>query len=291
MFADAYRLASAFTLPVIISSKLLDGTAHSGCAAFVVVNDEGWIVTAAHIYDTYFKYQCDAAEVKKYKEQLQSIEADTSLNRKAKDKKIRRIKVDKTMVEDHSLWWGKDEVSLNNVEILPEGDLAIGQLDPFDPKSFAHYPIFKDPTTLKPGTSLCKLGFPFHEIKSTYDTAKGFILAEGAVPLPLFPMEGIYSRNIIYGKSKDGKYILQYLETTTPGLMGQSGGPIFDAKGTVWAIQSRTAHNPLGFSPKIKRDGKDVEENQFLNVGLGIHPELINAFLTDNGIKFAISNY
>jgi hypothetical protein len=62
----------------------------------------------------------------------------------------------------------------------------------------------------------------------------------------------------------------------------KSGGPIFDVNGTVWSIESRTTHFPFGFSPKVKKNAKEIEENQFLNVGLGVHPELIVAFLTDN---------
>jgi hypothetical protein len=41
----------------------------------------------------------------------------------------------------------------------------------------------------------------------------------------------------------------------------------------------------------VKRNGKEVEENQFLNVGLGVHPEVIVAFLTANGISFKLSDY
>lgn len=46
-------------------------------------------------------------------------------------------------------------------------------------------------------------------------------------------------------------------------------------KGTVWAVQSRTVHFPLGFNPKVKHKGKEIGEHQFLNTGWGVHPELI----------------
>jgi len=171
--------------------------------------------------------------------------------------------------------------------------LVIGRLEPFNQKIISTYPVLKDPAlNLNIGTSLCKLGYPFHDIKASFnDTKNTFELAPGSVPLPLFPIEGIYTRNIIAGKSKNGKYDIKFLETSTPGLRGQSGGPIFDSNGVVWALQSRTNHFPLGFSPKIRKNGKEVEENQFLNVGWGIHPELIVAFLSDNGIKFRLSDY
>jgi hypothetical protein len=74
-------------------------------------------------------------------------------------------------------------------------------------------------------------------------------------------------------------------------LRGQSGGPIFDANGTVWAIQSHTAHLPLGFTPKVQRQGRAFEEYQFLNVGLGVHASVIAAVLRDLGIPFRLSDY
>ena len=123
-----------------------------------------------------------------------------------------------------------------------------------------------------------------------FDEATGnFRLEQGTFPIPYFPIEGIFTRNIYGGKSKDGKYDITFLETSSPGLRGQSGGPIFDTKGTIWAIQSKTNHLPLGFAPKITKNGKEVEENQFLNVGLGVHPLTLITFLKDNVVDFKIS--
>lgn len=291
MFSDACQWAYTFTRPVIISTRHQDGTVGSGCAAFVVVNDEGWIITVAHLWENSLKARHDADDVKKYEQQVQAIESDQTLDLKAKRKKIGRLKADKKWITNNSFWWDGDGIKITDVKPLPEGDLVIGRLDPFDPKKITKYPVFKNPTTIKTGTSLCKLGFPFHEIKTTFDNkTKAFMLAEGSLPLPFFPIEGIYTRNVVHGKSRDGKYVIKYLETSTPGLRGQSGGPTFDVKGFIWAIQSRTQHHPLGFAPVINKNGKPVEEHQFLNAGLGVHPELITAFLTDNGIKFNISD-
>ena len=50
MFADAVARAIQFTRPVIVSTCFYDGTVDSGMAAFVPINDAGWIVTAAHIF-------------------------------------------------------------------------------------------------------------------------------------------------------------------------------------------------------------------------------------------------
>lgn len=293
MFAEAYKLATCFTQPIVISTRFLDKTVECGCGAFIVLNNEGWIITVAHLWEPFFAFQQHAKEISDYKGEIQAIEQDQRLDAKQKRKRIGRLRTNPKWITNHSFWWGRDGVQIKDIKPFPEGDLVIGRLEPFDPNMISIYPVLKDPASnINIGTSLCKLGFPFHEIKSSFDDAKNaFELAPGSVPLPFFPIEGIYTRDVIAGRSKDGKYEIKFLETSTPGLRGQSGGPVFDTNGTVWALQSRTYHFPLGFSPKVKNDGKEVEENQFLNVGWGIHPELIVAFLKDNGVKFRLSDY
>jgi hypothetical protein len=48
MFKDAVRLATAFTRPLVISRKTVSGACGAAIGTFVVVNSEGWIVTAGH---------------------------------------------------------------------------------------------------------------------------------------------------------------------------------------------------------------------------------------------------
>jgi len=293
MFAKANTLARFFTRPVIISMRCYDKSVKCIGGAFVVLNDEGWIITVAHLWTTYLAFQKHTNEIKEYEKQLEAIKQDQSLTVKQKNKRLRQVKANDSWITNHSFWWGWDNVSIKDVKALPKGDILVGRLEPFEQTMVKAYPVIKDPSkSLDPGTSLCKLGYPFHELKASFDETKNiFTLAPGVVPLPVFPIEGIYTRNATMGKSKDKKYEIKFLETSSPGLRGQSGGPIFDTNGTIWAIQSRTHHFPLGFSPKVKKNGKETEENQFLNVGLGIHPELIVAFLSDNGISFKLSDY
>lgn len=292
MFANAYELASKFTQPVVISRRLFDNSVECGCGTYIVINDEGWIITVAHLWGSHFAFQKHRSLISDYKKQVQIIQQDQRLKPKQKIKKTKQLKSDPKWIINHSLWWGFDGVELKDIMPFPEGDLVVGRLDPFDSKMVNSYPIFKDPTNLRIGTSLCKLGFPFHKIEATFNEVNNtFELAPGTLPLPRFPIEGIYTRNVMAGKSKDGKYDIKFLETSSPGLKGQSGGPIFDVKGTIWAVQSKTASFPLGFNPTVEKNGQKIEENQFLNAGIGVHPELIIEFLNDNNIKFNISNY
>jgi hypothetical protein len=76
----------------------------------------------------------------------------------------------------------------------------------------------------------------------------------------------------------------QFIETSTPGLGGQSGGPTLDKDGAVCALQVRTVHLPLGWSPEVSDGKKQVKEHQFLNVGWGVHTATLKAIFAANGV-------
>lgn len=292
MFANAYKKTSIFTFPIIISLRFFDKTVECFLGSFVILNPEGWILTVAHLLHPFLAFQQHSKEVTVYNEQVYAIEQDQRLNARERRKRVKRLKSNPKWITNHSFWWGSDIVKIQEFKVLPEADLAVGRIETFDPKTVSTYPILKNPSSLLPGTSLCKLGFPFYQINASFnEESSTFMLPPGTLPVPRFPIEGIYTRNLMKGKSKDGKYEIKFIETSSPGLKGQSGGPIFDVNGTVWGIQSSTSHYPLGFSPKVKKSGREIEENQFLNVGVGVHPEVFIAFLRDNGIKFEVSNY
>ena len=56
MFADAYDQVKNFTRPVVVSNRTWDGTVSCAIAAFVVLNDDGWFATAAHILGPWFAW-------------------------------------------------------------------------------------------------------------------------------------------------------------------------------------------------------------------------------------------
>jgi S1-C subfamily serine protease len=263
VFASALQVAQAFTRPVIVSKRLANGTVASGCAALVIVNPDGWIITAAHVMGDLLAFQQQSA--------MPSAVADPE--------RITHV----------SYWWGKDGVTVEELTVDGFADLAVGRLEPFDRREASRYPTFKNSADpLLPGTALCRLGFPFHAIGATFTDATGqFQLAPGTLPLPLFPLDGIYTRlyNLVDPPSnRQAKFI----EVSTPGLRGQSGGPVFDREGLVWGIQSRTVHLPLGFNPRVSVGGSEVEEHQFLNVGLASHVDEIVRLLQSRGVDFEL---
>jgi trypsin-like peptidase len=296
MFQAAYAIARQFTWPVVLSRRTIGGDCSSSIGAFVIVNDEGWIVTAHHIAELLGKMIAGANKARAHETQEAQIRNDSSLDHKARKKKLASLgHLSKDETDRCSAWWGKDGLNVAQFHSLPHVDLAVGKLEPFDKNWVPTYPTFKDPAkNFEPGTSLCKLGFPFHQITPTWNAAKdSFELPPGALPMPLFPMDGILTRfaeiRVVGGPAPP--YPLRFLETSTPGLRGQSGGPIFDTRGTIWGIQVRTAHLSLGFDPPIPNAKPGEKEHQFLNVGLGVHPETIIGFLRDNGVKIDVSAY
>lgn len=290
MFADAYELAAVFTHPVVISLRFFDGILESSPAAFVIINRDGWIVTAAHVLNPNFQFQRDALEIAEYERKVQAINQNVKLSDSAKRTQIRQLPSNPKWLRNASHFWSVTN-ELRDVQIWPEADLAVGRIPDFNASSIGHYPVFKNPSHLRFGTSLCKLGFPFYVLTPTFDeNANVFNLPPDAFPMPRFPIEGIYTRNILVGKSRDGETDILFLETSSPGLRGQSGGPIFDTQGRIWGIQSSTIHLDLGFSPEVDRNGRRVTEHQFLNVGIGVHPEMLVAFFRQHGIDFALSD-
>ena len=286
MFREALAIASGFTRPVVISSRTVANTCDSTIGTCVVINEDGWILTSAHLIGLIDEQRRQVAIVRKYGEDVRTMDRDRSSFKPFRTDRLHHLeRPEAKTVSDHSVWWGADGVRLVDVRVDPRADLAAGRLEPFDPSGIVQYPVFKTAgADYRPGASLCRLGFPLHRIVPAYDEKRGgFVLPRGSVPLPLFPLDGILTRVLeasVPG-GPDGETSL-FIETSSPGLMGQSGGPIFDTDGAIWALQSHTRHYSLGFAPQVP--GKRHLEHQFLNVGAGVHAEPMRQFLDDQGI-------
>lgn len=292
MFAQACMRASQYTHPVIIRRRFFDRSLQCSCGAFIVLNEEGWIVTAAHLWNAYFTYQEHAAQILEYRRRVEAIREDPGLNFEQKHARIGLLKTDPGWLTHVSYWWGRDGGRLTDMKFLPDGDLVIGRLDPFDPGRQTVYPVIKHPARLDVGTSLCRLGFPFSRIEATFDEAtQTFGFAPGTAHPVRFPVEGIYTRELSAGPSRDGRYAIKFVETSSPGIVGQSGGPIFDANSSLWGVQSRTDVYPLRPAGRTGAGDAEAGDGQFYPVGVGAHPELLATFLSDHDVRFTLSAY
>ena len=280
MFAEACRKAAEFTRPVVVSTRHQNGEVKTECGSFIVLNREGWVLTAGHMYDSFVKYQSDSNKLK----EIQALN-ESRLSRPGSPSS--EVKPDPSYIVKHSFWWGWDGVKLNNVFVNRQVDIAVGRLEPFDPSWIKTYPVLRDPDGVIPGTSVCRTGYPFLNISSTYDEKlEAFKIPKIPIRESVFPNDGMVTRIVSRGMTNDNKFERLYVETSTPGLRGQSGGPVFDTEGRLCAMQVQTVHMPLGFHPTVEYDGKSVVENQFLNVGLGVHVRTIRAVLDDRGVRY-----
>ena len=287
MFAKACERVYKFTRPLIISTRTVDGTVSSSCGTFIIINPEGWILTAGHLFDSFVKYQQDMKKIKEV-EEINARKASMAVPGAMTLPDT--MQLDPKWITNHSFWWGGDGLRITSVYVNREIDVALAKLDGFRPDMVQEYPIFRDPDTMRPGTSICRTGFPFANIATDFDEgSKSFRIRNGVLPLPFFPNDGIHTRNVLkQNKSKEGNYDMLYVETSTPGLKGQSGGPIFDTNGHIYAMQVQTNHIPLGFHPISEYDGKSIVENQFLNVGIGVHGKLLQQIMRDHHISFKV---
>jgi len=287
VFQRAYEIAAEFTIPVVLSRRTVSGACSSSIGAAVVINEDGWFVTAHHIVEQFGKLAAGEEAHKNREVQEAAIRNDGTLDRKAKSKAL--AKLGKPRADDTaraSGWWGRDGLGVKGGQFvsLPAVDVAVAQFENFDPASVKGFPKFKDPSkAFEPGEALCKLGFPFHSITPTWDDAKQAFGFTGLIPR--FPIDGILTRMVqVQVNGTPPQYPLKWIETSTPGLRGQSGGPIFDVQGTIWGLQVRTAHHPLGFA-------KPGQPEQYLNVGLGVHTETLFGLFDECGIKYEVSTY
>jgi hypothetical protein len=301
MFQAACAKALKFTFPVIISQRTAGGKCMGGIAAFVVLNNEGWIATCFHTADLIMQSLKSEETAKQIAAQKAAVEADASLSNNQKRKKIDALpKLNKAAVERVAVVWAINSggvlVTVKQFHCAPPVDLAVGKLEPFDPAWVAEYPKLKDPTkNFEPGVSLCRSGYPFHSITPTCDaTNDGFVLQQSAFPIPTFVIDGMLTRlvNVVVpGIPGPPPFPMKLFETSSPGLRGQSGGPVFDKDGTIWGVQSDTVSYPLGFNPPVPNSSKNEKEYQFLNVGRCIHTESIIGLLKDRGVKYDLSAY
>jgi hypothetical protein len=293
MFREACTKARSFTLPVFLLRRDGAGNCSGSIGTFVVVNKEGWIVTAGHIVEQLEKLLKEENEYKEWERARAAIDGDASLSAKEKNRQLTKLQRPPKQKTSRAVGvWaqfpGAARPKIVSGACAPLVDLGVGKLEPFDPAWVKEYPVFKDPTkNYEPGVSLCTMGFPFHKVEPTWDPATNrFLLPPNSFPAPLFPIDGIYTRGIevipdppIPGPAP---FPQKWLETSATGLRGQSGGPIFDSKGTIWAIQCQTHSYALGF---------DKVPNQYLNVGIGVHAETVLGLFRELGMDFAISDY
>ena len=298
MFADAIERVSKFTRPVkFITRNFGSPDIIPGTATLFFVNENGVAVTCKHVADEFYKCMQINKKYEEYKAELNSLPS----NAKPSAGKAIKNKYGYTSLStaQHKFSF-LDCVTAENNSISftatthPKYDLAIISFNNVKTIRYSEYAVFiKDSAVLRQGDFLCRYGFPFAEFTDfKYDAEHDDILwvKDGRNSTPAFPIEGMFTRHVADSEGKIYEY-----ELSTPGLRGQSGGPLFDTKGIVYGMQSNTAHLHLGFDQdatrvRIKGQLTEVENHPFLHVGRCISADVIKAFLNEKGIKYYVGS-
>ena len=293
MFQSAIETASNFTRPVHTITRTYGGLIIPGAGTFFFVNDSGVAITCKHIADilpgaenintNFIKFKAERQKLlndNKYKNNLMGLEAKYKYNK------------DATVQLKYNFLNCFDKISEVTCHAHPTLDLAIIEFKGFDKILYnAHAKFLRDGTKIKQGKSLCRLGFPFPEFNNfKHNTELDDIewTTTGNANSPSFPIDGIVTRFIADAGTTD----ISGIEMSTPGLRGQSGGPLFDSNGVVYGMQSATKHLHLGFEIKdqeVMQETKKVKvsNSPFLHVGVCVHVDKIKEFLTEKKISFS----
>ncbi|KQS25484.1 trypsin-like peptidase domain-containing protein [Dyadobacter sp. Leaf189] len=291
MFVGAIEKVDQFTRPIHFIFRYYTGSdIVPGTATLFFVNEEGFAITCRHvarqilyansIYENYLKFR---GELRKFEKDPGFETQRTNLENKYKISAANPIRVLFNFIQCVSAY------KAMTIHLHPTQDLAIIQFREFESVQYQGYAQFlKDSRLVKQGRYLCRLGYPFPEFTNyQYNKVSGDIewTKEGRSKTPSFPIDGIITRHIGEGSEVTG------IEMSTPGLRGQSGGPLFDPSGTIYGMQSATRHLHLGFDQvnrEVVSDGqrRRVSNYPFLNVGQCVHVDVIKQFLREKKIKF-----
>lgn len=292
MFVNAIEKAAKFTRPIhTISKSYRSNDITPGAATLFLINDEGYAITCRHVIELLIQSDQVVKNYNAFKAERDKLPRDGKYKRQLEGLKIKYNISDNTTVQlKNSFVECVDKMSGFTWHLHTQFDLAILKFNDFTKLLCSEFAVFKkDTSDIQQGKYLCRLGFPFPEFNNfkyndTIDEIEW--TNTGVNGSPRFPIEGMVTRFL--GDPKGGKY---GIELSTPGLRGQSGGPLFDNDGLVCGMQSSTKHLHLGFDMEnaeimSKGQKKKVSDYSFIHLGECIHVDVIKDFLRQHNVKF-----
>ena len=236
-------------IPIVIGWRSQGGQTNGLIGASVVINNDGWLLTAGHIVEA-------IDHVKNGREPTNPKKKITNHVVIVGNPSAELIRGEHRPIIDIGVLKTNWEQLPNGIEAVPlrSGDVFQGEM-------------------------FCRAGFPFleREVRPKWDKKNNRFIWHNLFPVPVFVNESLVSR-FVDVRQNDQVLLGTWFETSTPGLGGQSGGPLLDSQGNVCGIQTHTAHYPLRFNGAGK--------NQVLNVGRAVRIDTIRRFLDESGIGY-----
>lgn len=293
MFEPAIEKILQYTRPLHTISRTYGGLILPGSSTFFFVNDSGVAITCKHVLNlipaadtinqTFLKFKAERDKIpqdNKYRRNLQGLELKYKYTPEA------------TVQLKNNFLNCFDKIEEITCHAHPTLDLAIMEFKGFNKVYYtSHARFIKDSSQIKQGKYLCRIGYPFPEFNNFRHNPDSDDIEwtnTGNPNSPSFPIDGIVTR-FVADQQNNG---ITGIEMSTPGLRGQSGGPLFDTDGTVYGMQFATNHLHLGFDMKDKEIIADGRKNKvsnypFLHVGICVHVDRIKDFLREHKISFS----
>jgi hypothetical protein len=292
MFESAIEKVLQYTRPLHSITRTYAGLVLPGSATFFFVNDKGVAVTCKHVMQSILSADQINQQYLQFKQERSRIVQDGKYKRNLQGLEMKfRYQPETTVQLKHNFLNCFDRIDQITSHVHPVLDLAILEFKGFNKILYNSYARFaRSDRKIRQGKSLCRIGFPFPEFNNFQHNASTDDIEwtnTGNPNSPSFPIDGILTRFL-----GDVSGDINGIEMSTPGLRGQSGGPLFDTEGIVYGMQYATNHLHLGFDIKdreITSDGKKskVSNFPFLHTGLCVHAEKIKAFLREHRVEFS----
>jgi len=291
MFADAIEKVAQFTRPVHTIMRLYNNNQIIPAAATLFfVNKSGYAITCKHVVDLIGSSQQINDNYQLFRNERNNIPQDGKLKPALKGLELKYKYSDDNIIQIKNNFVDCIDLLKDLTFIThPTLDLAIIKFNGFENIRYqdcAHF--IKNTSDIRQGTFLCRLGFPFPEFNNyTYNAQSDDIewTQTGNQHSPRFPIEGMVTRFLADTQGLYG------IELSTPGLRGQSGGPLFDEKGRICGMQFSTKHLHLGFDLEgkeilVNNKSRTISDYSFLHLGQCIHADTIKSFLKLHHIDF-----
>lgn len=165
MFSRAFEKATAFTHPVLFGIQRMDGTTAGGCGSYVMLNEDGWALTAAHVVEPLWWNEVNREKILQFEKEWTEVEnnpRNSSINKKMVELKklLSKFKFGGDEAKSCNFYWGEKGRIIESCIMHDSADLALLKFKSSDQDYITNYPVIKKPTSLI-GTMLCRIGFPF----------------------------------------------------------------------------------------------------------------------------------